>query len=158
MNTKKIVSFATALTVAFGAAPSLCLETISEHTGILKVSAEDYSEVTAGNLIYHVYPDHAVVSLCKKESVTARIDSEIEGVPVTSVGSNAFENCEKLVSVTIPEGISIIEDYAFDSCSSLTTIKLPSTVTQIESGAFKNCTKLSSFKFPSGISNVHWFS
>jgi hypothetical protein len=50
------------------------------------------------------------------------IPSSINGVPVTSIGASAFQNCSGLTSITIPSSVTNIGAYAFDSCTNLTGI------------------------------------
>ena len=49
---------------------------------------------------------------------------------VTSIGSEAFRNCDLLTTVTIPEGVTSIGERAFDRCNGLTTVYLPRSVTK----------------------------
>ena len=41
------------------------------------------------------------------------------GVPVTSIGYDAFSGCSGLTSVTIPDSVKVIRDRVFDGCTSL---------------------------------------
>ena len=50
------------------------------------------------------------------------IPSKINGIPVTSIGSNAFLRCFSLSSVTIPASVINIGENAFCDCTSLTAI------------------------------------
>lgn len=56
---------------------------------------------------------------------------------VTTIGENAFANTSGLVSVTIPNTVSVIRSYAFRG-SSLASIVIPNSVTSIEKYAFES--------------------
>lgn len=60
----------------------------------------------------------------------------------TKIGRYAFENCEKLEAVHLPEKLKEIKEETFKGCSSLTGIIIPSSVTKIGKGAFSECEKL----------------
>ena len=62
---------------------------------------------------------------------------------VTRIGWNAFRDCSKLTSVTIPESVKSIGDAAFWGCSSLTSVAIPNSVTSIGDAAFRECSSLS---------------
>ena len=57
---------------------------------------------------------------------------------LTSISKSMFHWCEKLSSVTIPNGVTRIENYAFYGCDRLTSITIPSKVTYIGDSAFSN--------------------
>ena len=63
---------------------------------------------------------------------------------VKTIGSSAFNNCDKLTSVTIPNSVTSIDDRAFYSCSGLTSVTIPNSVTSIGSDAFSYCSVLTS--------------
>ncbi|HEY9060799.1 MAG TPA: leucine-rich repeat domain-containing protein [Pseudobacteroides sp.] len=65
---------------------------------------------------------------------------------VTSIGSNAFYYC-KLTSISIPDGVAVINDGTFSGCKSLATITIPNRVSRIGMPAFNDCTKLSNAYF-----------
>ena len=73
---------------------------------------------------------------------------------VTSIGKSAFENCENLGSVTLPEGLESIGISAFEGCSNLASINIPSSVTEIGVYAFSNCEKFSSVTLPDGLKTI----
>ena len=49
---------------------------------------------------------------------------------------------EFMKSITIPDGVTRIEDYAFEGCSNLKSITIPSSVRSIGFGAFDGCSNL----------------
>ena len=70
------------------------------------------------------------------------IPDTINGLPVTSIGDNAFYYCTSLTSVTIPTSVTSIGDYAFYRCTSLTSVTIANSVTSIGNQAFADCTSL----------------
>ena len=63
---------------------------------------------------------------------------------VTMIGDEAFDNCDKLTSVTLPECVTSIGKEAFYDCDGLTEFTIPDSVTEIGSSAFYWCTSLTS--------------
>ena len=68
--------------------------------------------------------------------------SRLITAPVTKIGDLAFEFCESLTSVSIPNTVTNIGSTAFSGCSSLTRVNIPSSVTEIGDGAFSYCSSL----------------
>ena len=66
---------------------------------------------------------------------------------IKSIGSEAFYGCTNLKSITLPQNLTAIEDHAFYECSSLTSITIPDSVTSIGKCAFFGCTRLSKVVF-----------
>jgi len=58
---------------------------------------------------------------------------------LTSIGNNAFCNCEQISEIQIPQTVKIIGESAFYSCYSLTYVSIPASVDTIGSYAFCNC-------------------
>jgi len=63
---------------------------------------------------------------------------------VEVIKADAFYNCRKLNSVTMPNTLTSIELWAFENCSGLESVSLPSSLNSIDSYAFFNCTGLAS--------------
>ena len=82
------------------------------------------------------------------------IPATFSGKPVTSINSFAFENCDSLTSVVIPNGVTSIGDKAFYGCSSLTEIVIPNSVTKIGYSVFENCSSLTSVEIPNGVISI----
>ena len=61
---------------------------------------------------------------------------------ITSIGNYAFENFDKMSSISIPHNVVSIGNYAFSRCWSLLSIVIPNSVTFIGKSIFRNCTKL----------------
>lgn len=95
--------------------------------------------------------DSAEITDCEDSVISVEIPSEIDGLPVTSIGYSAFRGCINLTSVAIPDSVKRIEPYAFTSCKSLDNIKLPDGIKSIGKMAFGNCKSLEGIWIPEGI-------
>lgn len=73
---------------------------------------------------------------------------------VTRIGNFAFNACQKLTSVSIPESVTSIGGDAFYGCSGLTSIAIPESVTSIANNTFECCTGLTSVSIPNSISSI----
>jgi hypothetical protein len=63
---------------------------------------------------------------------------------VKSIGEGAFENCNSLLSYTIPDHVKSVGAYAFENCSRLASVVIKPSVTSIGNYAFGGCTALTS--------------
>ena len=73
---------------------------------------------------------------------------------ITSIGNEAFSDCESLVSAELAEGITSIGDGTFTACRDLEKINIPNSVTSIGYDAFYSCWALTSLELPSGLSKL----
>ena len=99
--------------------------------------------------------DHYIITGCDKSAVSVEIPSDIDGIPVTEIAENAFQDCGLLESVTIPESITKIGNRAFSGCSSLTSFTIPDSVASVGGGLFYNCTNLQECNLPAHISRLN---
>jgi len=72
---------------------------------------------------------------------------------VDEIGYQAFFKCSNLTKVIIPEGVTKIGQAAFYGCSQLTSITIPGTVTEMDS-AFSGSTALSQVTLTNGIPKI----
>ena len=72
---------------------------------------------------------------------------------VTSIGSQAFDECPYLTSINIPNSVTSIGSRAFAACS-LTSIAIPNSVTSIEHEVFIACYSLTSVTIGSGVTSI----
>ena len=73
---------------------------------------------------------------------------------VTSISESAFQWCEDLTSISLPDGITSIGDCAFSCCSGLTSIIIPNSVTSIGKSAFEACYSLTSIIIPGSVTHI----
>ena len=73
---------------------------------------------------------------------------------VTTIGGSAFHYCNRLTSVTIPDSVTTIGEYAFFDCSRLTSVTIPDGVTTIGNNAFYHCSRLTSVTIPDSVTTI----
>ena len=70
---------------------------------------------------------------------------------VTTIDDDAFWRSEHLTSVNFPNSLTYIGARAFGKCESLTSIDLPNNLTYIGEYAFSDCKSLTSVVLPDGL-------
>ena len=74
-------------------------------------------------------------------------------LPVTEIGDEAFWECYRLTSVTIPEGVTYIGDRAFAK-TALKQCTIPDTVETIGYAAFGKCDNLKEITVPASVTEL----
>lgn len=60
------------------------------------------------------------------------------------IPDHAFDGCNGLTSVTIPDSVASIGEFAFNNCRKLTSVTIPDKVTSIGMAAFQDCNEMTS--------------
>lgn len=160
MRMKRTIAMVMALTIIGGA---VCTNNgIAGNSAFTAYAEEAKAEATVKDGVkYDVYEDFAVVTGYEKElSGDLVIPAKLGEVPVKAIATIAFEGCEGIVSVTIPESVIYIGSGAFANCAELTSVELlgsfndgsdkakkyekeyGSDIGYFEEGAFIYCPKL----------------
>lgn len=111
--------------------------------------------ITDNDMLYYRYLEDGIeIADCDTSVVSVIIPEKINGQPVKSVGNDAFRECRRLTSISIPNGVTSIGDQAFYQCVNLTNIFIPNSVTSIGVGAFCDCRSLASILIPDGVTSI----
>ena len=147
---KRIFVIALCVMILSGVLPSNQIERLKLLDFSLTVSALDESNYT-----YTVSNNEATITnFLKSYSGSLIIPNTLGGYPVTSIGSSAFDGCENLTSVSIPDTVTSIGSNAFSYCLELKSIEFGDRVTSIGSSAFRHCIKLTSITIPKSVTFI----
>ena len=83
-----------------------------------------------------------------------RLYSLTLGRDLTTVGARAFAGCAQLEELKLPDGVTVIGDGAFRDCAALKTLNVPAGVTRIEADTFRDCAMLTKVQLPQGVTFV----
>ena len=70
---------------------------------------------------------------------------------IEEIGEGAFGSCKNLISITLPSSLGFIEEAAFFGCKGLRSIVIPNGVKMIDARAFAECTSLTEVHLPAGV-------
>lgn len=116
----------------------LCLSLLAPpFSGLAAVPSE-----TDENYTYYFIDDFIYIGKYTGEGGIVTLPTQYKNVPITGVDGYAFQNCETLTELIVPEGITYIGNQAFQGCKNLTTISLPAALAEIGPDAFGNCPAL----------------
>ncbi|MCH5164368.1 MAG: leucine-rich repeat domain-containing protein [Clostridiales bacterium] len=90
----------------------------------------------------------------RKEIISASIKVEIDDISVTSIGARAFNDCDRLESITIPDNVINIGDYAFWHCDGLKNVTIGNGVINIGKYAFYECSSLESVTIGYSLTSI----
>ena len=105
--------------------------------------------VTVDGLSFAYIPEYKKAGVVSDDSYKYGGVLEILSIPATiptpegvecqvvTVDDYAFNSCDKIKEVKLPEGLKIIGEGAFSSCWGLQKVEIPSTVTTIKDYAFR---------------------
>ena len=134
-----------------------------ERNHIQPMAAIEFTPSVPNNQIWYTSSDGNIVTPSVADSFGVNIVSNTyidgEGVitfdaDVTTIGQDAFDDCDSLTSITIPDSVTTIGSYAFYDCYSLTSVTIPDSVTTIGARAFYTCDSLTNITIPDSVTTI----
>lgn len=126
----------------------------------LPIGAVAATPIRIGNLKYTVNADGESVTVSGTSgnptqlNIESSISSNGRNYTVTEIATCAFNKCNTLTEVTLPNTVDEIGYQAFFNCSNLTNVTIPEGVTKIGQAAFYGCSQLTSITIPSTITDM----
>ena len=106
---------------------------------------------------YQIDPNENVATIVKflnDQATVCVVPAEIKGSRVVKIGDDAFQHCNALQAVTLPDGLKTIGDRAFAGCNALQAVTLPDGLKTIGNAAFYYCNALQAITLPDGLKDV----
>lgn len=137
----------------------LCTLTYTTTDGKMLSFDEDTFDA---KIISHSYTNMGIVMFDKLISLIGvaafescqRLTSITIPNSVIAIGEMAFCDCDNLMSVTIPDSVTKIGNEAFALCNSLTSIAIPNSVIEIGNYTFSECSSLTSVSIPNSVTEI----
>lgn len=148
----------------------------SGNAGSLSVRAFAVQNETEGFFEYSESAAGITIERYTGNETDITVPAEINGIPVTEIGSNAFNGCASVRIISLPESITSVGESAFEKCTSLENIEIPGGVKvlpervflgsglksvmlnegleEIDGYAFGLCKNLQSVTIPSTVKNI----
>lgn len=112
-----------------------------------------YYTTTDGSLPSNIDPDAFSIDIISMKQENGVGVITFDGI-LRRIGYRAFENCDNLKSVVVPDSVRIIFNNAFGGCVSLEEVILPDSLMSIEPRTFFNCTSLRSIEIPKRVETI----
>lgn len=132
---------------------SLLLLIVEFTPAIAQIRRKPISDYWQDGISYRWNAGGAEVIYCDPELRAVSIPSEVNGRKVTRIGEMAFQYSD-LVSVVLPESITVIDSMAFLGCDNLSSINFPAGLTRIGKKAFQGCTSLKSISLSDSLTEM----
>ena len=143
------------LTIPFSVT-QIGLSAFSGCSGLTSISVDSY------NTVYDSRNNCNAIIVTATNTLICGCQNTIIPNSVISIGSNAFNGCIGLTSVTIPYSVTNIGSNAFMGCTGLTTVNYyaancasaGSSSSPTSGVVFSGCTNISTFNFGSSVTKI----
>ena len=114
----------------------------------------DYSGISTRVVIAEEYEGLPVTHIAQNAFENKGITSIVLPSSLTHIGASAFSGCSSLQSIIVPDSVVDIASKAFYGCSSLMSVTIGDSVTSIGTYAFYNCSKLTSVIMGGSVASI----
>lgn len=124
---------------------------ISENTMVKKAGTDSLY----GDFSYRISEDQTcILTKYTGREMNVIIPAQMDGYEVKAIGDKAFEGCQEMISVEIPDSVASIGKKAFCACPKLESVVIPDSVMEMRDHAFASCENLTSVKLSESITKL----
>ncbi|MCM1306587.1 MAG: leucine-rich repeat domain-containing protein [Bacteroides sp.] len=110
-------------------------------------------QIADGDFVFYVGNDKTLLTDYTGNYADVILPNGIDGKDYT-VNDRAFENCETITNLTVPNGVKRINIRSFADCTALKKVIVADGTERIEPYAFANCTALETVVFGNGMQDL----
>ena len=111
-------------------------------------------EQTEGDYKYTALSDGAHIIKYTGNAAELTIPDTLGGKTVVAIDHRAFNACNTLTKVIVPDSVKSLDTYAFSGCEKLTDIKLSNGIKDIPEYCFADCKQLSKVEMGEGVESI----
>ncbi|MFC4993057.1 leucine-rich repeat domain-containing protein [Rubritalea tangerina] len=121
-------------------------------SALLSLTLASLQAASVSDLTYTSDGSGITITDCLTSATGAMdIPATIDGLPVVKIASRAFQSCNKITSMTMPNTITSIGSYCFFNCDLMETIQLSTGLSTIATATFRSCDSLDNVVIPEGV-------
>lgn len=113
------------------------------------VSSANTNFITDGHILYSKDMSRLIACAAKGVPYDVIIPDSVQ-----NISKYAFYQCQEIQRVSLPSGLTSIEDKMFFGCTGIREISIPDTVSSIGAYAFAKCGSLESIVCPTGLAEI----
>lgn len=132
-------------------------ETAPASTGVLPVDTDGIvfsEEATEGDFAYKTGGGIAMLTAYRGQDAVVTVPEKLGDCPVTVIGEGAFKENGALTEVSLPNGVTEIDDFGFWGCTALSAVTLSENLVTIGDAAFMNCFSLTGIDLPDTLETI----
>ncbi|MBR2113062.1 MAG: leucine-rich repeat protein, partial [Prevotella sp.] len=152
---RSFLTFCTTLLLLAMAMPVLAENISFADTNVKAICVENWDTDGDGELSMSEAAAVTILGEVFRDNEDIKSFDELQYfIGLTSISSYAFSGCRGLISICIPNTVTVIEERAFLNCARLPSITIPNSVTTIADRAFGNCGSLTTLTIPSSVKSI----
>ncbi|HWQ90829.1 MAG TPA: leucine-rich repeat protein [Clostridia bacterium] len=121
---------------------------------VLSLLVSMVATVVQAQFLYSTNVDSITINSYTGEGGAVIIPHSIDGLPVKTIGRNAFRESPTLTSIVIPTSVTDIKSCAFYGCTGLESVTIPDSVTNLEAEVFASCTSMTNAIIGKNIKSI----
>lgn len=153
MRIKRIIAALAASVMCTAAVPGFAPYVADMSSMTVSAASQQY-----GDIYYTSDGSSVTITGCTAAVTDLVIPGTIGGLPVKTIGREAFMGNETLNTIVMPDSVEVISSYAFWNCTNVSFDKLPANLKTIGIGAFYRCNHLISVTIPDGVTELPQYS